>query len=154
MNVAILFKNIRDIQGELAALELRKDYIRESMLPKAIQYDKDNVSASPADPMSKFVDKLSDLEELTQKRYNKLVNDNILAEEILSKMPTSKYRMLLQLRYLQGGIKYRYSWSEVAINMGYDECYVKKELHQKALCEAQEIYNKILKSEKTPKNPH
>ena len=145
MEVAALFRNIRNIKAELAALEQRKEYIRESMLPKAIQYDKDAVSSSPVDPMSKYVDKLSDLEELTQKRYRKLLDDNILAEKILEAMPTSKYRLLLQLRYIQGGMRYRYSWAEVAANMGYDEHHVKIVLHQAALKEAQEIYDKMIK---------
>ena len=58
-------------------------------------------------------------------------------------MPTAKYRRVLRLRHMQGGLKYRYSWSEVANNMHYEENYVRKELHPEALAEAQEVYEKI-----------
>ena len=146
MDAKELFRNIRDIRGEIAMLEQRKKFIEESILPKAVRYDEAKVSSSPENPMDKFADKLSDLEERTQKRLNKLIDDNIMAERILTEMPTSKYRTLLYLRYIQGGLRYKLSWAEIARKMGYDEHHVKIVLHQKALKEAQQIYDKMKKS--------
>ena len=137
-----LFRNIRDIKVEMVRLEQRVDYIRSSMLPSAIRYDKDNVISSPEDPMGKFAERLSDLEDMTRARLNELVRQNELAKKILANMPTAKYRLLLQLRYIDGGYDHRNSWSEVAMIMNYEEWYVSHDLHRAALEEAQEMYEK------------
>ena len=68
---------------------------------------------------------------------------NIDAERILDEMPTSRYRNLLFLRYIQGGLEYHNLWSEVAKKLGYEEQYVRQDLHKAALSEAQEIYDKM-----------
>ena len=119
MDVAELFKNIRGIKGEIMTLEKHEEYIRLSMLPGAVRYDKDNVQSSPEDPMLKFAEKISEDEELIQKRFIRLKELNLTAQQILDKMPTATYRNLLLLRYVEGGLKYRYSWSEVAVGIGY-----------------------------------
>mgnify|MGYP006873040607 CR=1 FL=1 len=45
------------------ALREHENQIRLSMLPGALQYDKDKVTEAPSDPMSKFTDKISEDEE-------------------------------------------------------------------------------------------
>lgn len=147
MDVAELFKNIRDIKGEIMTLEKHEEYIRLSMLPGAVRYDKDNVQSSPEDPMLKFAEKISEDEELIQQRLVRLKELNLMCQKILDQMPTAKYRNLLLLRYIEGGLKYRYSWSEVAMNIGYDEQYTRWDLHHAALDEAQETYNDMEKIE-------
>lgn len=144
-----LFKNIRYIRREIYILERKQANIRESMLPSGIRYDKDQVQTSPEDPMLKFAERISEAEELRQKRIAKLREDSALAQRILNDMPTAKYRMLLELRYIEGGIDYRYSWSEIAFEMNYVEDYVRKELYQEAIAEAQKIYDEL----KTPVSP-
>lgn len=144
MDVAELFKNIRDIKGEIMTLQKHEEYLGLSMLPGAIRYDKDHVQSTPEDPMAKVVEKISEDEERIQKRLARLKEQNILAERILDEMPTAKYRNLLFLRYVEGGINYRYSWSEVALNLGYDEQYTRWDLHHAAIDEAQEVCEKII----------
>lgn len=143
MDVEVLFRNIRDTRREIAILERQEDYIRLSMLPGAVRYDKDNVQSSPEDPMLKFAERISEVEELRQKRIEKMSEESVLVQQILGGMPTSTYRLVLELRYVEGGINHRYSWSEIAFEMNYSEDYVRKELHDAALEEAQEIYDKI-----------
>ena len=145
MEVEKLFRDIRDIKGEIMTLEKHEEYIRLSMLPGAVRYDKDQVQTSPEDPMLKFAEKLSEDEELIQKRLSRLRELNLLCQKILDKMSTPKYRNLLLLRYIEGGLKYRYSWSEVALNLGYDEQYTRWTLHHAALDEAQRIYDEMKK---------
>ena len=143
MEVEVLFRNIRDTRREISLLERQEDYIRLSMLPGAVRYDKDNVQSSPEDPMLKFAERISEVEELRQKRIEKMSEESILVQQILADMPTSTYRTVLELRYIEGGINHRYSWSEIAFEMNYSEDYVRKELHDAALEEAQGIYDKI-----------
>ena len=144
-----LFKNIRYIRREIYILERKQANIRKSMLPSGIRYDKDQVQTSLEDPMLKFAERISEAEELRQQRIVKLREDSALAQRILNDMPTAKYRMLLELRYIEGGIDYRYSWSEIAFEMNYVEDYVRKELYQEAIAEAQKIYDEL----KTPVSP-
>lgn len=143
MNVEELFRNIRDIKNEITVLDKKEQYLELSMLPGAIRYDKDKVQTTPEDPMLKFAEQISEIEELRKVRYEKLLKQNIVAETILNKMRTPKYRTLLFLRYIEGGVQYRYSWSEVALNLGYDEQYVRWDLHHAALDEAQEISDSL-----------
>lgn len=149
MEVAKLFANIRDIKGEILTLERHEEYLRLSMLPGAVRYDDDKVQSSYQDPMGAFAEKVSEDEELIRKRLDTLKELNITAERILDKMPTPKYRNLLFLRYIEGGVRYRYSWSEVAINLGYDEQYTRWDLHHAALDEAQTAYDE-LKTQQQP----
>lgn len=143
MNVEELFRNIRDIKNEIGVLEKKEQYQRLSMLPGAIRYDKDKVQSSPEDPMLKFAERISEIEELKRVRYEKLLAQNVIAETILNNMKTPKLRTLLYLRYIEGGVQYRYSWSEVAMDLGYDEQYVRWDLHHAALDEAQETYDSM-----------
>lgn len=76
-------------------------------------------------------------------RRIRLEQMKIDAERILDEMPTSKYRNLLFLRYIQDSLKYRYLWSEVAMNRGYEEQYTRQDLHKAAIEEAQRVYDEI-----------
>ena len=143
MNVKELFRNIRAARKELWILGQKESDLTLSMLPGAIRYDKDKVESSPEDPMLKFAERLSEIEAMRKERAKKLAEDDYTAQLILREMPTARNRLLLELRYIEGGIGHRYSWSEVAEEMGYEEIYTRGFLHQSALDEAQKIYDRI-----------
>ena len=143
MNVEELFRNIREARKELEILERKESDLTLSMLPGAIQYDKDKVDNSPDDPMLKFAERLSEIEAIKKERIRKLREDDRIAQLILDGMPTAKNRILLELRYIEGGVKHRYSWAEVAEEIGHEEVYTRGVLHQAALKEAQETYDQF-----------
>lgn len=145
MNVEELFRNIRAARKELWILGQRESDLTLSMLPGAIRYDKDKVESSPEDPMLKFAERLSDIEDIKRKRMKELAENDYTAQLILRKMPTARNRLLLELRYIEGGIGHRYSWSEIADEIGYSEIHARGVLHQAALAEAQEIYDQLEK---------
>ena len=68
MNVEELFRNIRAARKELWILGQRESDLTLSMLPGAIRYDKDKVESSPEDPMLKFAERLSDIEDILEAR--------------------------------------------------------------------------------------
>jgi len=144
-DVETLFRNIRDIKGEIIAIKKHEEQLRLSMLPGAIRYDKDNVNSSPQDPMLMYAERISDDEEKIKKRLKRLQHDSDIAQKVLDGMTTSKYRTILFLRYMEGGLQYRYSWREIAINIGYAEQYTRQDLHRLALEEAQKVYDSIKK---------
>lgn len=143
MNVEELFRNIREARKELWILGQKESYLTLSMLPGAIRYDKDKVESSPEDPMLKFAERLSDIETIKKERIKQLSENDYTAQLILRDMPTARNRLLLELRYIEGGISHRYSWNEVAEEMGYEEVYTRGVLHQAALREAQETYDRF-----------
>lgn len=143
MNVKELFRNIRAARKELWILGQKESDLTLSMLPGAIRYDKDKVESSPEDPMLKFAERLSEIETMRKERAKKLAEDDYTAQLILREMPTARNRLLLELRYIEGGIGHRYSWFEIAEEMGYEEIYTRGVLHQSALNEAQQIYDQI-----------
>ena len=153
MNAEELFKNIREVRGELYYLERREDYLTQSMLPGAIQYDKDSVQSSPSDPMAKYAERISDIEDVRRERIKKLTEDSYLVQRILQEMPTALYRLLLELRYIEGDLTHRYSWMEVATEIGYDEQYTRWDLHHAAIEEAQKVCDEICGNENIQQKP-
>jgi len=142
-DVETLFRNIRDIKGEIIAIKKHEERLRLSMLPGAIRYDKDNVNSSPQDPMLMYAERISDDEEKIKKRLQRLQHDSDIAQKVLDGMTTSKYRNLLFLRYMEGGMEFRYSWEQIAVELGYSEQHVRQKMHKNALIEAQKVFDKI-----------
>ena len=143
MNVEELFRNIRAARKELWILGQKESDLTLSMLPGAIRYDKDKVESSPEDPMLKFAERLSEIETIKKERIKKLTEDDRMAQLILRKMPTARNRLILELRYIEGGMSHRYSWFEIAEELGFEEKYLRWRLHREALDEAQKIYDKM-----------
>ena len=153
MNAEELFKNVRAVKRELCLLKRGDDNLTLSMLPGAIRYDIDKVRSSPSDPMSKFTERISDIEDIKKARIKKLTEDSLLVQSILQRMPTALYRLLLELRYIEGGMTHRYSWLEVAAEIGYDEQYTKWDLHHAAIEEAQKICDEICRNKNIQQKP-
>lgn len=145
MKVKELFRNIRAARKELWILGQKESDLTLSMLPGAIQYDKDKVDSSPDDPMLKYAERLSEIEEIKKQRMKQLIRSDHIAQLILQNMPTAQNRLLLELRYIEGGISHRYSWYEVAEELGYAEKYTRDHLHRMALNEAQQVYDQFEK---------
>ncbi len=143
MDVLTFLKKIRAEKLELRHLEEQRATLRESLLPAAIQYDRDKVQTSPSDHMLEVAANLSDIDERMVAQISKLTSHVKLAYEIIMEIQTPEYRQLLELRYLSDNNKRApKQWYEVADELGYSLDHVKGKLHGNAIREARDIWNK------------
>lgn len=140
-DIKAFLNRIRDEKKELIHLRLHKEDVRLSLLPGAIQYDKDRVNVSPDDPMLRMIQKLEKVEEKETENEEKLLGDIELANRIIAAMPTPENRTLLRLRYIDG--LRPMEWREIADAMNYSEDHTKGKLHGRAIAEARIALQKI-----------
>lgn len=139
-----IFNSIRVLKKEIWKINDREEDLRASMLPSGISYEKTKIKNSASDPMSRYVDKLSDLQEEKKEALSNLISNMLVAEDILAKMPTSKYRIVLYMRYEESHDRQLIKWEEIAKHLNYDEVYVRHDLHKEALAEAQQVLDSML----------
>ena len=142
-NVEDLFKSLWSIKNELCSLERYKISLEQSLLPSGIRYDKDNVKSSPQDPMLKFAEQLSDLEEKMSERAVEYKKACATANDVLQRMPTALYRHVLYLRWIERIADPELSWQKIGERVHYNGDYARKKIYPKAIEEAQEVYGGI-----------
>ena len=103
------------------------------MLPSGIRYDKENVQISAADPMMKFVEKLSDLEDSLKVLEKSYTEQYTKVESLIKQINDARLEEILILRYLVG-----LNPRDIASSMGYAESWVHK-LHRDAIKELEVI---------------
>lgn len=148
-HVNTFLKSIRRKRHELMTISESAAELRASLLPAGIRYDRDRVQTSPEEKLSEVVADLVRIEKIQQKQIARLKEDLILAEQLISAMPTSECRELIRLRYLAGKVK-PLTWAEVAERMGYSEDHARGKLHDKAIAEAQTEWTRL--KENTPEH--
>lgn len=90
----------RQIKNEIKSIDIAIEDLRLMMLPGAIRYDKDSIQSSPADPMDKYIERLSGLEQ----RRRRLQDEYLDAEErILSITGSldSTESLIIIMRYIR-----------------------------------------------------
>lgn len=106
------------------------------MLPGGIRYDKDQVQTSPSDPMLRFVEKLSDLEEEMRKLEHAYTKYYEEVESMAGELSDDKMQEVIILHYLAGK-----KVKDIAELMGYTEGWVRK-LEREAIRELEKVVPK------------
>lgn len=122
----------RDIRLERREIRILTDiiYAKElDLLPSGIRYDKDQVQTSIEDI---YTDKLASLGDYEKKRnslVNKLAKRQAEAIEIISRIPDTRQRQVMEIYYLDINNP---TWDDVAREMGFERRYILK-VHGEAL---------------------
>lgn len=125
-------RSLRNEVIEIKKLQEKRDWMWNSLLPKAIIISKDKVQTSnPTDTIGDKLAEVSDLEKIIEQRIKKLVANHIEMEKLINKLEDSRYRLVLELYYLSTR---RMTWDEVAQAMGYSTAEIYK-VHGRALQE-------------------
>lgn len=123
------FRKIRLERREIRILSERI-HIRElSLLPSGIRYDKTDVQTSIEDKMSEKLAEISDYELKRQKLLQALMLRQSQAIDIISGIPDTKQRQIMEIYYLDSTNP---TWQDVADEMILDRRYVLR-LHGEAL---------------------
>ena len=114
-----LLRQIRTETTELRCLQLKRDWLYSTLLPKGITYKSVDVQESGlSDQMAERFGEIYELEKVIENRAQALVRKHLQAEILISKLTDAKYRCLLGLYYLS---EKRTTWQQVADEMGYSE---------------------------------
>lgn len=123
------FRKIRLERREIRILSERI-HIRElSLLPSGIRYDKTDVQTSVEDKMSEKLAEISDYELKRQKLLQALMLRQSQAIDIISSIPDTKQRQIMEIYYLDSTNP---TWQDVADEMILDRRYVLR-LHGEVL---------------------
>ena len=139
-------RSIRTEQRELKTLIERRETIYFSILPSAIQYDKDLVQTSPDDHMVDKLAKTSELDEEITKYIEMLRNHKAEALRVIRMIDNSLYRQVLIDYYLlakENGKPMK--WDDVASEIYRGERQTKR-IHGKALIEFQKNFEEFQKT--------
>ena len=89
---------------------------------------------SRSNKLENCIDKIADLEKSVKDDLTELVKIKTEIEDIIKKVKETKYRQLLELRYICNK-----KWEDVANAMYYSEGHVKNCLHSQALKKVENI---------------
>ena len=140
-----LLTKCRDEKREILILQDKKAQLEASLLPKALSIKAVDVqdSADP-DPMFNRIPEVVDLERQIESLLSHLYDHEQQAFRIISGLPDSRYRQLLQLYYLQfyaseTGKQKLYTWEMVAEEMDYSVVWIHR-MRQEALDSLPSVY--------------
>lgn len=91
----------RKIRGQIKKAEAEMEGLKLSMLPGAIQYDKDKVQSSPQDLMAQYAVRLDELERKIEDLQTEYLNaqDEVVA---VANELTSPGDVIITLRFISG----------------------------------------------------
>lgn len=123
MTVQELLQKCRDEKYEIIILEEKRDTLRTSLLPKAIQPQKVIVQSSPSNVFDDVQASIYDLNLLIDRRIAEMYRNEEIAFRTICRLNNSNYRQMLTLYYLseraENGRRSLYKWEQVADKMGY-----------------------------------
>ena len=122
---------VRAEQRELKILIEQSSALRWSLLPSAIDYNKDNIQTSPTDIFSEKMVEACELMRVIEKHAARLEHHKAQTMKNIQRMEDSNCRTVLMLYYLGESGKL-YKWGEVAKKMNYSVDHTWK-IHGRAL---------------------
>jgi len=141
MNMKTLLNEINDLKREIKALENKKHELRIAMLPSGVSYDWGRVKISHEDKMVKYAIKIETVNKIQTEKALRLYDCLVLLEDVLCLMPTSRCRLLLDLKYKD--VNNVTSWKDVAKTLNLNECYTRHELYNHTIKEAEEALKEL-----------
>lgn len=135
----VLYRCRRELR-EVLILQEHRDYIMTTLLPRAIQYQKDSVQKSTEDYHTETLAKAADLDARINRKMQALLSRQEKALQIIDALPDANQKQVLITYYLQahefqrGGhtIMKLHTWESAAKKIGYSEIHAKR-LHKAAM---------------------
>ena len=133
-----ILRNIKAEASEIRQLQLKRDWLYSTLLPKGITYKTVDVQESgPTDAMSEKFGEIYELEKVIEGRIQELLKKHLEVERHISKLEDTRYRTVLEMYYLSFK---KVTWQQVAEEMDYNEREVYR-FHGNALMELEKILN-------------
>ena len=132
MTSKTLLKKCRQEKRELLILTDKLEQLQMSLLPRAIQLKEINVQESgDADPLADRVAAKADLEQDIRKQIAIMLQREVEAYRLISKLRNSRQRQILEMYYLKWKVDatgkcHLYTWEEVALELEISERWMWK----------------------------
>lgn len=137
LRVKHFLQQCRSEQRELKILMEKREQLRSSLLPAAVQPKDVNVQTSGSgDKMSEVMAEAIDFDKKIEGKLQEMIKRQARAMDIISKVQKSQHRQVLILYYLGQSPR---TWQEVADEMQYSVDYI-YDLHGQALVEAEQYF--------------
>jgi hypothetical protein len=121
MDAKTFFRSIRLERREIRILN-DKIYAKEmDLLPSGIRYDRDPVQTSIEDMMTGKLAELGDYEAKRKELVRKLTQRQARAIDIISRIPDTKQRQVMEIYYLDPNNP---TWDDVSDELGYDRRWI------------------------------
>jgi len=134
MSAKDFFKDIRKSSTELKSLEEESERLFTMITSTTIKPKEVDVQTSPTgDKMAEIISKMLELDDKITEQKRVIVEKQLKAEGIITKIDNAKYRAVLRWYYVQN-----LKWREVSDRMNYDMAYVQR-LNGEALAAADKI---------------
>ena len=135
-NAKAFLREIRYEQNEILRLQFHLEYLRKSLLPGGIRYDKAQVQSSISDKTSEVLAQIGDLETMIREDTLKLLKKTVKAQRMISGLESSEQRQIMREYYLSApdGDLGLPTWNDVARITHYSRAHVLR-LHGEALRE-------------------
>lgn len=123
MTVRQLLQTCRDERKEIIILEEKRDTLRASLLPKAINPQKGKIQTSPSNTFDAVQSSIYDLNLVIDNHLTSMYRHEAAAFKFIRKLEDPRHRQMLMLYYLSfleiRGRRHLYRWEHVAKEMGY-----------------------------------
>lgn len=129
MDAKTFFRAIRLERREIRILNDKIFAKRMDLIPSGMRYDKDQVQTSVTDAMTDKLVELGDYEVKRKELVERLVKRQAKAIDIISAIPDTKQRQVMEIYYLDPNTP---TWDDVSIELGYDRRWVLR-MHGAAL---------------------
>ena len=134
MSAKDFFKDIRKSSTELKSLEEESERLFTMITSTTIKPKEVDVqTSSTGDKMAEIISKMLELDDKITEQKRVIVEKQLKAEGIITKIDNAKYRAVLRWYYVQN-----LKWREVSDRMNYDMAYVQR-LNGEALAAADKI---------------
>lgn len=125
---------------ELEILRQKQNFLRASLLPKAVQpKDVDVQTSSPGDAMADRMAAVVDLDQDIDAAITRLARDHSIALRVIGAVSSSTNRQILEMYYLDPNCP---SWERIARRIPCSERQLYR-WHGEALLEAQAEFSKL-----------
>ena len=119
---------------ELIVLEERRETIRTSLLPRAIQYKTDIIQVTPDKYFEKALASVLDMEKRINEKIAGIMQRQQAAADLIDTLTDSRHREVLTLYYMtyymerrgKYDIRRLYTLEEIAAKMGYSNEHVRR----------------------------
>ena len=118
------FRQIRKEQSEITHLSEMIERERASLLPQAIQYDKEHIQVSPENLFENSMVKLTDMDTRLRESIKALKYRKAQAEEMLFLLDNSDEREVMRWYYMDTKEGKLLKWDDVAKEMSYDTRHI------------------------------
>lgn len=102
MDVKEFLKRPKELKKKIDRKTEKLKELRDEMLPKAVNFEKERVQTSPHDPMPDFAAKVYELDQQIADMYNEYESALDDVEEVIGRIENGSAQLVMVKKYIRG----------------------------------------------------